>query len=485
MAGEGGFKVVAFGGFDKDEVNEYISNLRKKMQEMEAENKANAQKAQEAEKSVREAEDKINAVKAEYEEKVTQLEARVKTERRKFDNLQIQCDDLKRKLRQKGMESAGLVQSSTDADNKQSAAIIDDAEAKAREIIDSANATARDVVEKANATAKEVVDKANATAREVIEKAKVSAPVSDGATVNVDYAAVMAVINDCMSTFNSEFNSMSEKVSNLLSAEGSVSAKPVKIETPEFVAATAPVAEAVQATHEKKESDDSADFAGLMDSSDTESESSDLDMFGMENTDNSDEEVTEVQPVDTSDHSKATFDDDFTKDLIANTVPSSSLGDDVDADLLEAVRKKEQEFAVTPTDEERDDVRDFDMGSNEPEPDDSAEAMKRMLAEAEAAFGSMASAPAQEEDNTVSMDSTSAPSGNEWADLQKQLEEMEKAGNLGESGGSQNTADDMQLDSSEDPKAPDADDSSIWDFGSMDMGESNDDDMSSDLFGNF
>ena len=108
--------------------------------------------------------------------------------------------------------------------------------------------------------------------------------------------------------------------------------------------------------------------------------------------------------------------------------------------------------------------------------------MKKMLAEAEAAFGNMATS-AEQAENDASYDSGDTPSGNEWADLQKQLEAMEKAGNFGDNRPAEDN--DIQLDTAEDPKAPDADDSSIWDFGNMDMSDSGDDDMSSDLFGNF
>lgn len=470
--GEGGFKQSAF-GFDKNEVNEYISNLRKKMQEMESEIKSNGQKTAEAVKAAEEAQQKAKASQTEYSEKITQLEAQVKTERRKFDNLQIQCDDLKRKLRQKGMESAGLVQSSSDASNKQAAEIIAGAEASARKIIDDANAAAKDVVERANLVAKETVDKANAAARETIEKAKAVSG-STGSAVNVDTAAIMSLLQDCLSSLNSEFNSMKNKVSELLSSGGEGAAAPVDI--PAFVEASVPLAKFEEAKVPETASapapaDDNSDSGSMEDFADLLNE-----------MEKNDEPVKEVEPIDTSEHSKAAFDDEFATDLIANTVPSSSLGDDADEDLLAAVREKEQQFAVTPSDG-RDDVRDFDMEmSSEPTPDDSADVMKKMLAEAEAAFGNMATS-AEQAENDASYDSGDTPSGNEWADLQKQLEAMEKAGNFGDNRPAEDN--DIQLDTAEDPKAPDADDSSIWDFGNMDMSDSGDDDMSSDLFGNF
>ena len=81
---------------------------------------------------------------------------------------------------------------------------------------------------------------------------------------------------------------------------------------------------------------------------------------------------------------------------------------------------------------------------------------------------------------------------NPWADLQNQIEA------LGQSAGKTAAEQPSQLESSmndsvfDDPKVPDADDSSIWNFDDMggsssddDMNSGSDDDMSSDLFGSF
>lgn len=537
--GEGGFKVAAFGGFDKDEVNEYISNLRRKMQEMEADKKAAEDKAAQALKSAEEEKSKIDELKAGYEERITQLEAQVKTERRKADNVQIQCDELKRKLRQKGMESAGLIPSS-DSANKQSAEIVGSAEEKARRIIADANNSAKDVVDKANALAREVVDKANATARATVEKANVSAKATvekanatakdtvekanaaareaigkakqaaesastTGTAVKVDTEAVMGLLKSTLSTLssslNSEFGSMGEKISGILSNGKSEPSEPVKIEVPDFTEAFVPSASAETAdVPESAVFEEAAapvsDEPFFPETSSVSHENTPRNFAGT-SVENDEEdlasEVREVEPIDTSEHSKAAPDENFAKDLIANTVPSSSLGEDADEDLLNAVREKEQAFAVAPSDG-RDDVRDFDMGSaknNDEVPDDGTEAMKKMLAEAEAAFGNLAAKQPEEESEDIST-SSEGPSNDDWADLQKQLEAMDKAGNYGDAPSENSAPDsisddtsDMQMDAdvSDDPKAPDADDSSIWDFGSMDMSESTDDDMSSDLFG--
>ena len=71
--GDGGFKQVAF-GFDKNEVNTYISDLRKKMKSMEEDMKANNKKTAEAEKLAEEADERIKAAEKEGNEKCEQLE---------------------------------------------------------------------------------------------------------------------------------------------------------------------------------------------------------------------------------------------------------------------------------------------------------------------------------------------------------------------------------------------------------------------------
>ena len=58
MAAGDGFKQVPF-GFDKNEVNAYISDLRKKMNALEADMRANSDKTKAAEKLAEEADDEV------------------------------------------------------------------------------------------------------------------------------------------------------------------------------------------------------------------------------------------------------------------------------------------------------------------------------------------------------------------------------------------------------------------------------------------
>ena len=71
--GDGGFKTVAVGGFDKNEVNTYISDVRKKMKSMEEDMKANNKKTEEALKLAEEADDRIKAAEKAGEEKLAEV----------------------------------------------------------------------------------------------------------------------------------------------------------------------------------------------------------------------------------------------------------------------------------------------------------------------------------------------------------------------------------------------------------------------------
>ena len=56
--GDGGFSTKPM-GFDKNEVNEYISNLRKRMNEIEAEKKLNDEKTEAALKQAESADERV------------------------------------------------------------------------------------------------------------------------------------------------------------------------------------------------------------------------------------------------------------------------------------------------------------------------------------------------------------------------------------------------------------------------------------------
>lgn len=469
--GDGGFS-TQMGGFNKNEVNEYISNLRKKMNELEAEMKDNDSKVKAAVKIADEAESKIQNLEKAKNEKISELELQIKNERKGKEDLLNQIDDLKRKVKNK---VAGAVSGVSSAE----------AQKQAAEIIEKANKTARETVDEANKTAREVVEKAKQTAKEIVANAQNASAAGGAATVNLD--GFMSELRGLFDKINSGYKAIIEKAEEISSQSA---AEPKAVEIPDFSdfeapTAAAPEAEAPVFTEPEPKNDISfEDMAQI--SSDDESNAFDDDM--MAGFGDLDEPVTEVKENDTSHHSKVEFDMDFGKDLIAQTIPSSSLNaNEVDEDLLAAVRREEERFAVQPTDGRE----DFDMNSmsmdDDDAADDGAEAMRRMLAEAEAAFGGGGSTldfdtDAQSEPEPA----PAASSDNPWEDLQKQLEAMEQSGNFGESE-PESVAEEpvVQPSAIDDPQIPTTDDSSIWDFSSDSDSSSDDDDMSSDIFANF
>lgn len=483
MAGEGGFKSV-LNGFDKNEVNEYISNLRKTMKEMEAEKRANDEKTAAAVKTAEEAENRVKAAEKQAAEKIAELEIQAKNERRNAENMAIQIDELKRKLKSKPASGTASGKVDTAA-----------AEKKSAEIIAAANKTAHDVVERAKETANSIIANAQNAA------AGVSSGANSGASEEF-----MRVLKNYIDTINSGFGEVSRKASELF-GEGSAPAPSAPVTVPDFSNITAPQAELPKGapTSEKADEPDmsmglSGDFfASFMD----DSSDDDMTAFGsediapinpsvpkaevLETFDLShvhepvvDEPVDAIKPLDADKGAKTELDSSFMTELIAQTVPSSALGSEVDGDLLAAVKAQEEKFAVKPTDKGLD--FNMDMGDGAPasggaEPDDP---MAALLAQAQAAFGgSFDTSEPEQEPEPASM---GMGSSGDWADLQKQLEAMEKSGNFGGEA-PENAAPESAKNIAEDPKAPSADDSAIWNFGDL-GGSSDDDDMSSDLFGN-
>lgn len=471
--GDGGFS-TQMGGFNKNEVNEYISNLRKKMNELEAEMKDNDSKVKAAVKIADEAESKIQNLEKAKNEKISELELQIKNERKEKEDLLNQIDDLKRKVKNQGTAVSGGASSA-------------EAQKQAAEIVEKANKTARETVDEANKTAREVVEKAKQTAKEIVASAQSASAAGEAAPVNLD--GFMSELRGLFDKINSGYKAILEKAEEISSQ---TPAEPKAVEIPDFSDFEAPTAAAPEAetpvfTEPEPKNDISFEDIAQINSDDDEPNAFDDDM--MAGFGNLDEPVTEVKENDTSHHSKAEFDMDFGKDLIAQTVPSSSLNaSDVDEDLLDAVRREEEKFAVQPTDGREDfDMNSMSMDDDDSAADDGAEAMRRMLAEAEAAFGGGGSS--LDFDTDIQFEPEPAPaasSDNPWEDLQKQLEAMEQSGNFGESEPESAVEEPVAQPSAiEDPQVPTTEDSSIWDFSSDSDSSSDDDDMSSDIFANF
>ena len=214
-------------------------------------------------------------------------------------------------------------------------------------------------------------------------------------------------------------------------------------------------------------------FGGVFDVSDNHD---DMSGFDMDTHTEEPEQVDEIKPLDVSDHSEASFNNDFSKDLLAQTMPASALTD-ADDDLLAAVRAAEEAAAIKPNN-----VSDIDM-DEQPESSGSEEDdLMKALREAEAAFGGTSFHDAADEEPEEDTSAAADP----WAELQNQLKAMESANGAS----SAITYDAPEPQEEEQPEEqsttpPSADDSSIWDFGGGNSGSgSDDDDMSSD-FGGF
>lgn len=481
MAGEGGFK-SALNGFDKNEVNEYISNLRKTMKELEAEKRANDEKTAAAVKTAEEAESRIKAAEKQAAEKIAELEIQAKTERRNAESLTIQIDELKRKLKHQPAAAGG--KTDTSAAQKQSA----------------------DIIARANKTAQDIVEKAKKTAQDIISSARNAAGAAGGQN-GVDVDAFMGVLKSCLDSITGSCGELGKKASELLKADSA----PVMVQMPDFSNISAPEAAVPPSVSEPTiSSEPEMSLSGnLFDNMDGDSDDDMMSGFGTEdvapinpkapkaeviegfdlsnvNANTADVHVDSVAPIDTDNVGKAEFNNDFMKELIAQTVPSSALGNDVDDDLLAAVKEEEAKFAVKPSDEDK--GLDFNMDMGDSGTDNSADAddpMAALLAQAQAAFGGGGGFDMSEPEPAAEPEpATGMGSSGDWADLQKQLEAMEQSGSFGGST-PESPAAEPPKNIADDPKAPSADDSAIWNFGDTSSGSSDDDDMSSDLFGSF
>lgn len=491
--GEGGFSTKAM-GFDKKEVNEYIANLNQRMKEIEADKKANDEKTQKALKTAQEADSKIQAIKDESDKKIADLELQLKTERKNEENLLIQIDDLKRKAKQSS-PGAGSAKGSDKA-------AIAAAEKKAAEIVANANATAKGIVEKANKTARDTVESAKATATKMVAEAQNAG--GSGSVKGLD--EFMGVLNNFINKVTSGVNEVNKKANELLGAK---SAEPVTV--PDFSNIAAPQAEAPAADPaptpakakkskepEPVKNDLSDDLFAAFDDDSNNDMSDDFDMvtevqplddplenpgavvleeFDLSNLSTTlgefEEPVTEVKPIEEKKVNTSELSQEFETQILAQTAHSSMLKNDMDDDLLAAVKQQEEHFAVKPTDE----ISDLDMDAAE---DD--DPLAAMLKQAELTFGSAAGASVKNEEPEKPQPEEKSDDSNPWAALQNELFAMEKTGDFGET----EAESDAGTSSSADPAAPSADDSSIWDFGDTDSSNSDDDmGMSSDLFGNF
>lgn len=568
--GDGGFSTRAM-GFDKNEVNEYISNLRKKMNELTADMKEKAKIAEEAQKTAESADRRVRDAEEAGESKARELEEKLTGQQSICDSLRKQVDEFKQKLEEEKRKMSDMLKNGkgVNAEAKRAyAEIIGKANDDAAEIVDKAKSEAEGIVSAAERRAAETDERLSRFMAALSEQLKVinggyravngcaaellgtSAPdiafdpaaVPD-AGVTAAYSAIGAApvfvgaARDDESAEDAEELGRSEEVSGSIEdivaaasaamaeinpaseedgaetedkiefgagwggavpeEEEKASETEDKIEfgagwggaaedTPEtpaednadaFPDALADVFSAMAAAgaDDDMTTDLSGGFGGF-DAAETSEEVNPLDGFGADfpdltgGADLSFGSVGEpdfgVTPLDNSNSGTGSFDHDFTKDLLAQTIASGSLGGDLDDSLREAVMSASEKFAVQPLDNENDMLGNLNM-DDEGDADDPM----RALREASAALGG---APA--DDAPIMSD---MGGGNPWDDLQKQLEQLEQSGAM-------SSAMDDEPESEEEPAAPSADDASIWNFGDGgSQGDGGEDDMSSDMFGGF
>ncbi len=533
MAAGDGFKQVPF-GFDKNEVNTYISDLRKKMSALEADMRKNDEKTQAAEKLAEEADSRIKAARAEADKKVEEISSQLEEEKETTSRQAIEIRNLKDRV---------------DAEKKKMTDMLKSGKGVSAE----ATRTFNEVLEKANDEAQQIIENARKQAENIIAEALRNQDEMNGRT-----SAFLDQLRAQLESMNEGYNAVNASAAELL---GTAPAEAVTLPAPESTAkpvytapepeeeeaaeapdlsvfdqvadepeeepvsepepASAPEAPAAEpeeepeeepaalpitaeegapavfdeewggnemadavAAAEKKISDENKADIPLMNPDASNPFGGDLftgddnqdDMTGFD-MDKPEEMVEHVAPLDVSDHAEASFDNDFTKDLLAQTMPSSSLENDADEDLLAAVKAAEEAAAIKPSS-----VSDISMDD---EPEDSGmseeDALMKALRDAEAALQSVSDSGNSGNDEAPQEEPAAE---DPWADLQKQLEAMESA-NGADSAISYDEPE-KQEEPAEEKTAtpPSADDSSIWDFGGNSGSDNGDDDMSSD-FGGF
>lgn len=408
-------------GFNKNEVNEYIGKISKEKKELENDLKAAEDKIKAAEKRASEAEAKINSSKEESDKQIAELTAQVKEERKKSEEYINQIDDLKRKLK-----NGGKISSDPNADKQ----------------------------------AAEIIAKAKAQAAQIIEDAKKNAPSSS--VPSIDTAAFTTAFNSFKNAVTNEMQKFSSKAGEILKTPVSGMGGSGSYDN-----SSASLFENM---------DDGMDTG--MGSTDVTA-ASDLDMSGMSDMMDA---VSEVAPLDDPEKPQHEMVDSFDNELLAQTVPTAVS----DTDMFNAVSDVDVGGVDGPV--------GFDMGSETDDAQSDLDAMNALLGQMSASLesaGGSAMGSMDDMNDMGSMHSFNEPASetpkedNPWANLQAQLDAMEKSGDYG----SDEQGNEPQPDITNDvQEAPSADDSSIWNFGGDSSSGSDDDmndDMSADLFGSF
>lgn len=309
----------------------------------------------------------------------------------------------------------------------------------------------------ADKQAAEIIAKAKAQAAQIIEDAKKNAPSSSAPAV--DTAAFMTAFNSFKNAVTNEMQKFGSKAGEILKAP--VSGMGV---SGSYENSSASLFENM---------DDGMDTG--MGSTDVTA-ASDLDMSGMSDMMDA---VSEVAPLDDPEKPQHEMVDSFDNELLAQTVPTAVS----DTDMFNAVSDVDVGGTDGPV--------GFDMGSETNDAQSDLDAMNALLGQMSASLESAGGSVMGSMDDMDSMGSfnelapETSKEDNPWANLQAQLDAMEKSGDYGSDEQGNEPQPDITSDAQE---APSADDSSIWNFGGDSSTGSDDDmndDMSADLFGSF
>lgn len=535
--GDGGFKQVAF-GFDKNEVNAYISDLRKKMKSMEEEVKANNKKTEEALKLAEEADERIKAAVKEVEDKLIDAEKQLSVEQERAAKYKGDVDSLKKELESEKKKMSDMLISGKGVSSEAQKAyteVLEKAKTDAQAIIGEADEKAAQIIAKAE----EKRAAADKNTNEFLETLKAQLD-----TITAGYNSISASASELFGTQLAEVAApvVSTPVAAPKPQKAAVVAAPIEeepaeetvkeaVEQTETVQAVEkpvveeePVEEEAAVVEEGPAAEDAVPVAEAVPSAQSDGGLASFDdvwggnelaqtifnkekkdavplvnpeqknLFGEdlfkggedikveELTDNFEPDddtdvVEEIMPLDVSDVAEAKYNDSFDNDLLSQTMASGSMGE-VNEQLLAAVKEAEAAFVAQPG------ITELDM--EEESAATPADELMKALLDAEAAFSNMA-APSEvsmdDDDEPAAASDTAGDSDNLWADMEKQLAAMASMGAaVDEAPAAEPTS--PAVSAPADPAAPSADDSAIWNFGST-GGDSSDDDMSGDMFGGF
>ncbi len=213
--GDGGFKQVPL-GFDKNEVNAYISELRKKTMAMEEEKKASEKKAEAAQKLADEAEERIKTAVQEVQDKADEIQAKLDAELDKTAKLEAQVNELKAEIESEKKRMSDMLRSGEGVN------------AEAKKVYG-------EIVDKANADADAILNGANEKASQIVAAAQERC-----AATNEMTSSFLELIKSQMEIFSESYKTISESAVEMLGADA---VEVPVIEMPQPVkAATAPAA---------------------------------------------------------------------------------------------------------------------------------------------------------------------------------------------------------------------------------------------------